>query len=210
MLHFHGNPVTFSFLLIGCCEIDFKTLSWLVRSHVLCWNFMGPRLINAAHFFGTYLEMFSFFVRCGWGVQEGDPWHPRSVRPFPVSGWPTPCRGQEIRWTGSPLTLPKVLPLTFLFTSSWRSIKSISLMEHFKLFLLFFSFLLLFHWFWTCYSIVHYGKSNLGIVSAVCVPSNLLVQTVKVSPRTVLPAHKNRARAIIMTYLPYYSHMSSS
>ena len=111
--------------------------------------------------------MFSFFVSCGWGVQEGDPWHPRSVRPFPVSGWPTPCRGQEIRWTGSPLTLPKVLPLTFLFTCSWRSIKSISLMEHFKLFLLFF-FLLLFHWFWTCYSIVHYGKSNLGIVSVVC------------------------------------------
>lgn len=158
--------MTFSFLLIGCCEIDSKTVSWLVRSHLLCWNFVGPRL-NAAHFLGTYLEMFSFFVRCGWGVQEGDPWHPRSVRPFPVSGWPTPCGGQEIRWTGSPLTLPKVLPLTFLFTCSWRSIKSISLMEHFKLFLLFF-FLLLFHWFWTCYSIVHYGKSNLGIVSVVC------------------------------------------
>lgn len=133
----------------------FVEISWVLDSSMLL------------PFLGTYLEMFSFFVRCGWGVQEGDPWHPRSVRPFPVSGWPTPCRGQEIRWTGSPLTLPKVLPLTFLFTCSWRSIKSISLMEHFKLFLFSF-FLLLFHWFWTCYSIVHCGKSNLGIVSVVC------------------------------------------
>ena len=66
--------------------------------------------------------------RCGWTVQEGDPWHFDLLWPLPARCWPQALRAQEVWRSGCQSTLPEIIPLSRAFqvltggiNSGWMS-----------------------------------------------------------------------------------------
>ena len=128
--------------------LQYRESKMAVHSFFWFWSFTFPSCTPTTCAYSLSLELSHFctvkttglniFVhillililpcRCGWTVQEGDPWHFDLLWPLPACCWPQALWAQKVWRSGCQSTLPEIIPLSRTFqvltggiNSGWMS-----------------------------------------------------------------------------------------